>query len=80
MINSIKPNTGLWISLNMNWRYYSPKTCLNAHCRCNYTRVLLCRIFYANHATAAALDMWNETPFSVHDCADPTWTKTAPRK
>jgi len=26
------------------------------------------------------LHVEKETPFSVHDCADPTWTKTAPRK
>jgi len=49
-------------------------------CRCNHTRVLLCPIFCANHATSTALHMWNETPFSVRNCADPTWTKTAPRK
>ena len=44
---------------------------LKRHCRCNHTRVLLCRIFSANHATSTALHMWNETPFSVHNCAAP---------
>ena len=47
MINPIKPNIGLWISLNMNWRYYSLET-PKCHCRCNHTRVLLCRKFCAN--------------------------------
>jgi len=40
MINRIKPNIGLGISLNMNKRYYlqeKPKR----HCRCTHTRVLL---------------------------------------
>jgi len=28
------------------------------HCRCNHTRVLLCRIFCANHATSTAVGPW----------------------
>ena len=79
MINPIKPNTGLWISLNMNYHCYSPKT-LKRHCRCNHTLVLLCRIFCANYATSTAIHMENETPFPVHSCVNPTWTKTALRK
>ena len=47
MINHIKPNIGLWISLNMNYRYYSLETSKH-HCRCNRTRILLCRKFCAN--------------------------------
>jgi len=56
MINRIKPSNGLWISLNMNWSYCSPKT-LKSHCRCNHTRVPLCRKFCTNHATSTALHM-----------------------
>ena len=70
MINPIKPNTGLWISLNTNYHYYSPEA-LKRHCRCNHTRVLLCRIFCANHATSTAIHMENETPFPVHSCVNP---------
>jgi len=40
----------------MNWRYYSLETPVR-HCRCNHTRVLLCRKFYANHATSTAMHM-----------------------
>jgi len=47
MINPINPNIGLWISLNMNWRYHSLET-PKCHCRCNHTRVLLCRKLCAN--------------------------------
>jgi len=36
--------------------YYSLET-LKRHCRCNHTRVLLCRIFCASHATSTALHM-----------------------
>ena len=36
---------------------------LNAHCRCNKTRALLCRIFCANHATSTELRMENKTKF-----------------
>jgi len=79
LINPIKPNIGLWISLNVNQCCYSVDK-PTRHCRCNHTRVLLCRIFCANHATSTALRMWNETLFSVHNCADLTWTKTAPLK
>jgi len=79
MINPIKPNMGLWISLNKNQHFYSPETPKHP-CRCNHTRVLLCLIFCANHATSTALRMQNETPFSVHNCAYPTSTKTAPWK
>jgi len=43
IINLIKPNVGLLISLNTNWSYYSLET-PKGHCRCNYTRVLLCRV------------------------------------
>jgi len=56
MINPIKPNIGLWISLNLNLHYYSLETPKN-DCRCNHTRVLLCRNFCANHATSTALHM-----------------------
>jgi len=58
----------------MNYRYYSLETA-KRHCRCNHTRVLLRRIFCAHHATFTVLHMYNETPFSVHSCASPTWTK-----
>jgi len=47
IINPIKPNLGLWISLNMIWRCYSLET-RKRHCRCNYTHVLLCRKWCAN--------------------------------
>jgi len=47
MIYPIKPIIGLRISLNMNYRYYSLET-PKRHCRCNHTRVLLCRILCAN--------------------------------
>jgi len=50
------------------------------HCRCTHTRALLCRILCGNHATSTALHMWNKTPFSAHNFARPTWTKTAQRK
>jgi len=55
MINAIKPNIGLGISLNMNKRYYSleiPKR----HCRCSHTRALLVK-FCANRVTSTALHM-----------------------
>jgi len=41
MINPIKPNRGLWISLNINKRYCSPET-PKRHCRWrNHTRVFM---------------------------------------
>jgi len=64
MIYPIEPNIGLLISLNMKKRFYSLETSKH-HCRCNHTRVLLCRTFSANDASSTALHMWNETPFSV---------------
>jgi len=62
MISPIKPNIGLQISLNMNERFYSLES-PKRHCRCNHTRVLLCRIFSANYATSAALHMWRKYHF-----------------
>jgi len=44
------------MTLNMNWREYSLETS-KRHYRCNPTRVLLCRIFCANHATSTVLHM-----------------------
>jgi len=38
----------------MYYRYYPLET-PKRHCRCNYTHVLLCRIFCAIHATSAAM-------------------------
>jgi len=63
----------------MNFRYYSLET-PKRDCKCNHTCILLCRIFCVNHATSTALHMWNETRFSVYNCGEPTWAKTAPRK
>ena len=57
MINPINPSTGLRISLSMNWGCYSPETPKH-HCRCNHTRVLLCRIFCANNC---ANSTWTKT-------------------
>ena len=51
MINPLQPNVGLWILLNINYRYYSPET-PKRQGTCNHTRALLCRIFCANHATS----------------------------
>jgi len=42
-------------------RYYSLET-PKCHCRCNHTRVLLCRKLCANHATSTALHMQIDTP------------------
>jgi len=47
------------------------------HCRCNHTRVLLCRKFCVDHATSTALHMQIETPFTVHNCAGVITTKAA---
>jgi len=67
------------MSLHMNKSFYS-REAPKHHYKYNHTRVLLYRIFCVNHATSTALHMWNEIPFPVHIYADPTWTKTAPRK
>ena len=64
MISPIKPNTGLWISLNMNYRYYSPET-PKRHCICNHTRVLLCRIFSANLPQQYTWKTKHDFPYTI---------------
>jgi len=74
MINPIKTNIGLGISLNMNKRYYSLET-LKRHCRCNQIRVLLDENSVLTMQLPQHCTCKYETPLSVHNCVGPAGTK-----